>query len=179
MEIVCRTCQLRPLTATDARALAGHANDRAMWLNLRDRFPHPYSVDDALAYIAAVAARPRQTSFGIVVDGDPAGTISLMIGQDIARATAELGYWLGRSYWGRGIVTDAIRAATQYGFGQLGLHRIFAEPFVRNRASSRVLEKAGYVCEGRMRRSAVKDGVVLDQWLYAAYDDGPLPEPVA
>lgn len=173
MDISCRTCLLRPLTAADAPALAAHADDRDVWLNLRDRFPHPYSVDDALAYVAAVAARPRQTSFGIVVDGEAAGSISLMPGEDIARATAEIGYWLGRRFWGRGIVSDAVRATTDYAFDHLGLHRVFAVPFARNPASSRVLEKAGYVREGLMRRSALKAGEILDQWLYAAYDDQP------
>lgn len=177
MEIAGRTCLLRPLVAADAASLARHANDRDVWLNLRDRFPHPYTLDDARAYIAAAAARPRQTSFGIVVDGEAAGNIGLMPGDDVERFTAEIGYWLGRAFWGRGVMTEAVLATTRYAFAELGLHRVFAVPFAGNRASARVLEKAGYVCEGRMRRSAVKDGVVLDQWLYAAYDDGPLAGP--
>ncbi len=179
MEIVCRTCVLRPLVEADAPALARHADDGEVWLNLRDRFPHPYTLDDALAYVAAVAARPVQTSFGIVVDGEAAGSVSLMVGDDIARRTAEIGYWLGREFWGRGIVTDAVVAATRHGFEQLGMHRVFAVPFARNAASGRVLEKAGYGREGLMRRSALKDGEVLDQWLYAACDDRPLAVPAA
>ena len=75
MEIPGRRCLLRPLVASDAPSLAAHANDREVWLNLRDRFPHPYTLADASAYIAAVAARPRQTSFGIVVDGEAAGML--------------------------------------------------------------------------------------------------------
>jgi RimJ/RimL family protein N-acetyltransferase len=173
MEIQGRTCLLRPLVASDAPSLAMHANDREVWLNLRDRFPHPYTPADAIAYIDAVAARPRQTSFGIVVDGEAAGSITLMPGEDIARWTAEIGYWLGARFRGRGVMTEAVAATTCYAFATLELTRVFAVPFARNAASARVLEKAGYACEGRMRRSAVKDGVVLDQWLYAAYDDGP------
>jgi RimJ/RimL family protein N-acetyltransferase len=172
MQIHCATCLLRPLVPSDAAALAAHADDRDVWLNLRDRFPHPYSVADAEAYITAAAGRERQTSFGIVVEGEAAGTVSLMPGDDIARRTAEIGYWLGRRYWGRGVITDAVRAATAYAFAELAMHRVFAVPFVHNAASSRVLEKARYRLEGRMRRSAVKDGEVLDQWLWAAYDDG-------
>ena len=167
MEITCTTCVLRPLVTADAECLAAHANDRDIWLNLRDRFPHPYSVTDALAYIAAVTDRTRQTSFGIVVDGEAAGSISLMPGDDIARHTAEIGYWLGRRFWNRGVVTDALRAATGYAFSELGMHRVFAMPFVQNAASRRVLEKAGYVLEGRLLHSAVKAGALLDQWLYA------------
>lgn len=172
MEIVRPSCVLRPLVAADAASLAAHANDREVWLNLRDRFPHPYTLDDAAAYIAA-ADQPRRTSFGIVVDGEAAGTIGLVPGDDIARHTAEIGYWLGRRFWGRGVITDAIGVVTDHAFAALGMHRVFAVPFAHNAASCRALEKAGYVREGRMRRSAVKAGRILDQWLYAACDDQP------
>ncbi len=162
---------LRPLDAADAASLARNADDREIWLNLRDRFPHPYTLSDAESYIAAVAGRARQTSFGIVLDGEAAGTVSLMPGSDVERLNAEIGYWIGRKFWGRGVVTDVVRAATSYAFETLGMRRVFAVPFARNPASARVLEKAGYVREGYMRRSAIKDGELLDQVLFAAYDD--------
>ncbi|HEU4699420.1 MAG TPA: GNAT family protein [Gemmatimonadales bacterium] len=172
MELIRPTCVLRPLVAADAAGLAAHADDREIWLNLRDRFPHPYRIADAEAFITAAAREPRPTTFGIVVDGEAAGAIGLEPGDDIERYTAEVGYWLGRRFWGRGVMTDALRAVTDHAFAELGLHRVFAVPFVRNVASCRVLEKAGYVREGRMRRSAVKAGEVLDQWLYAAVRGG-------
>ena len=171
MEIRCSTCLLRPLVPADAASLALHANDRDVWLNVRDGFPHPFTLESAESYIAAAAARAPQTSFGIVVDGEAAGNISLRPGHDVERFTAELGYFLGRRYWGRGVMTDAVRAVTRYAFEELRLHRVFAVPYAHNAASARVLEKAGYTLEGRMRRSVVKDGVVLDQWLYAATDE--------
>lgn len=164
------TCRLRPLVAADAPALAAHANDREVWRQLRDRFPHPYGVADAEAYVTAVASCTPPTTFGIIVDGEAVGSIALVRGDDIARQTAEIGYWIGHACWGRGIATDALRAVTAYGLGALGLHRIFALPFARNAASCRVLEKCGYRCEGLLRRSAVKDGAVLDQWCYAITD---------
>jgi [ribosomal protein S5]-alanine N-acetyltransferase len=175
MEIDCTRARLRPLVVADAPSLARYANDHGVWENLRDRFPHPYTLDDALAYITHVAARPVQTSFGIVVDGMAIGSISLMLGEDIARRSAEVGYWIGRPYWGRGIMVEALQATSRYGFEHLDLARIFAVPFARTARSVRVLEKAGYVREGVMRHSAVKDGVLLDQLLYAAYADRPLP----
>lgn len=171
MELVRPTCRLRPLVPDDAPALARHADDREIWLNLRDRFPHPYTEADAVAYIAHVAGRTPTTSMGIVVDGDAVGVLTLMPGADVERLNAEVGYWLGRAFWGRGIATDALRVATGHAFSTLGMHRVFAVPYVRNVASHRVLEKAGYVREGTLRRSAIKDGVLLDQHLYAAYDD--------
>jgi RimJ/RimL family protein N-acetyltransferase len=165
------TCELRPLTPGDAPSLARHANDREIWLNLRDRFPHPYTLEDAVGYIAATVGRTPVTTFGIVVAGQACGTIGLQLHDDIERRNAELGYWLGRDHWGQGIVSDAVRAVTAYAFDALAMERVFAVPFVRNPASRRVLEKAGFVQEGRMRHSAIKDGVLLDQWLYAAYAD--------
>ena len=174
VKIPCHSCLLRPLELADAESLACQANDRGVWQNLRDRFPHPYTQADAVAYIEHVARRPVQTSFGIEVDGQAVGSISLMLGDDIARQTAEIGYWIGREFWGRGIMVDAVRATTRYAFEVLGLVRVFAVPFVTSTRSSRVLEKAGYVNEGLMRRSAVKEGRILDQFLYAAYSDRPL-----
>lgn len=173
MELACPTCRLRPPRPGDAASLARHANDREIWLNLRDRFPHPYALSDAEAYIARVheGAQDPVTAFAIEVGGEVAGGITLMPGHDIERVSAELGYWLGRAHWGRGVVTDAVRAVTGHAFATLGLRRVFAVPFAHNAASRRVLEKAGYVREGTMRRSAIKDGVLLDQHLYAAYDD--------
>jgi ribosomal-protein-alanine N-acetyltransferase len=174
MEIVCPSCVLRPLVPTDADALARHANDADVAANLRDRFPHPYSRADADAYIAHAAKRSPQTSFGIVAGGEAIGTISLMLGEDIARRSAEVGYWIGREYWGRGIATDALRAATRYAFDSLGLARVFAVPFASTAASARVLEKAGYAREGVMRQSAIKYDRLIDQLLYAAYSDQPV-----
>jgi ribosomal-protein-alanine N-acetyltransferase len=171
MLIQCQSCVLRPLVASDAGSLARYANNPAVAQNLRDRFPHPYSLADAEWYIAHVASRAVQTSFGIVVDGEAIGSISLMLGDDISRCSAEIGYWIGQPFWGRGIATDALRAATKYAFETFDLTRIFAVPFVSTQRSSRVLEKAGYVREGLMRRSAIKNGVIHDQWLYAIYQD--------
>jgi RimJ/RimL family protein N-acetyltransferase len=93
--------------------------------------------------------------------------VSLRPGDDIERIGAEIGYWLGEAYWGRGIMTDVVRLTTDYAFTELGLERVFAVPFTTNVASCRVLEKAGYLREGTLRRSAIKDGRILDQFIYA------------
>ena len=103
--------------------------------------------------------------------GEATGGIGLELGSDIERRSAEIGYWLGQEFWGRGITTAAVRALTRYGFETLNLTRIFAVPFTSSFASIRVLEKCGYVREGTMRRSAIKEGVVIDQVLYALTDE--------
>ena len=170
LEIRLTTCTLRPLAPGDAASIAMHANDRDIWLNLRDRFPHPYTLRDAQEYIAHVAAIEPPRNLAIVVGGAAIGNIALTPLSDIERVSAELGYWIGRAHWGHGIMTDAIRGMTSYAFRTFELTRVFAIPFVHNVGSIRALEKAGYHREGLMRRSAIKDGVVLDQYLYATYE---------
>jgi ribosomal-protein-alanine N-acetyltransferase len=90
--------------------------------------------------------------------------------QDVERVSAEIGYWLGQPYWGRGIMSAAVRGATVYAMQKFALTRIYALPFATNTASARVLEKAGYTLEGRLRRSGIKEDVVMDQLMYAITD---------
>jgi RimJ/RimL family protein N-acetyltransferase len=166
MHIICPTCTVRSFRADDAASLAHHANDREIWINLRDQFPHPYTLADARAWIAHAASAEQPTSFAIDVAGEVVGGIGLRLNEDVERISAEIGYWVGRAYWGRGIATDAVRAVTEHAFATHDLTRVYALPFAANAASIRVLEKAGYVREGLLRRSAIKDGLVRDQLLY-------------
>jgi ribosomal-protein-alanine N-acetyltransferase len=165
-------CWLRDWREEDAPALARYADNRQIWSNLRDAFPHPYRPEHAGEFIRRVSAASPRTVFAIATDSEAIGSIGLMPGQDVHRYTAELGYWLALPYWGRGIVTAAVRAMVEYGFRELGLHRVFAEPYAGNAASARVLEKAGFTLEGRLRASAFKDGKILDQLLYAIVGAG-------
>jgi L-aminopeptidase/D-esterase-like protein/RimJ/RimL family protein N-acetyltransferase len=152
----------------DAEAMAPLANDREVWRNLRDVFPHPYGVDDGHRFIAMARTMSPRTYFAIEVEGRVAGAIGYTLHGDVERVGAEMGYWLGRPYHGRGIATEAVRALTAHAFAQHPeLQRIYAVPFAWNPASARVLEKAGFTLEGTMRRSALKDGQLVDQLLYA------------
>ena len=167
IELQSRECIVRSYRRTDAASLATHGNNRRIWENLRDRFPHPYTEAHAIQYIEHVLTSGDEASFAIEVDGQAVGGISLRPGADIERIGAELGYWLGEAFWGRGITTSAIRLVTDYAFNKKRLERVFAVPFTTNLASCRALEKAGYEREGTMRRSAIKDGRIMDQYLYA------------
>jgi RimJ/RimL family protein N-acetyltransferase len=155
--------------AGDLPSLVRHANNRRVWLQLRDRFPHPYTEAHAREFLDHVMGESPSTVWAIIVDGEAAGGIGIVRLADVERVSAEIGYWLGERYWGRGIATEAVRAVTKEAFRRFDLERLFAVPFADNAASIRVLEKAGYVLEGRMRRSAIKDGVIRDQLLYASY----------
>ena len=121
----------------------------------------------AEGYIGRVASADPPLSLAIVVDGRAVGGVGLHPMTDVNRRSAEIGYWLGATCWRRGIATEAVTLVTEWAFGAHGLLRLFAQPFTANLPSRRVLEKAGYQLEGTMRCSAVKDGEIRDQCLYA------------
>ncbi|MGB4069393.1 MAG: GNAT family protein [Nitrospira sp.] len=158
---------LRELVLNDAPSLALHANDWLVWVQLRDMFPHPYREEDATEFIQRIQIQNQPTAFALAVNDQVVGVIGLIVQPDINRLSAEIGYWVGTAHWGKGIATAAVRALTTWSMAQLGFVRIFATPFIHHVASCRVLEKAGYLREGLMRKSAIKDGQVLDQVLYA------------
>ncbi|TGE20672.1 N-acetyltransferase [Hymenobacter aquaticus] len=161
--------RLRPWHLHDAPVLAETANDRGIWQNLRDVFPHPYQLQDAYWYIGMVSdPDSRDVHLAIEVEGEAAGAISVLFKDDINRCSAEIGYWLGRRHWGRGIVTEAVKVLTAYTFAHFDISRLYAEIFARNAGSARVLTKAGYQLEARLQKSIVKEGVVQDALLFAA-----------
>jgi ribosomal-protein-alanine N-acetyltransferase len=169
MQIDCGVCTIRPWQHGDEAALARHANSREIWLNLRDQFPHPYTAEHAAAWVALASGEKPPTHFAIVIQ-EAVGGIGFSLQNDIARGSAEIGYWLGASHWNKGVMTAAVQAVTNYALTRFSLRRVFAVPYATNIASHRVLEKVGYVREGVLRRSAIKDGTVLDQVVYAITD---------
>jgi ribosomal-protein-alanine N-acetyltransferase len=167
MHLKLTRCDVRSWKVSDIDSLTASANNRKIWMNLRDAFPYPYTSRDAREFIRAVRQRAPETTFAIAVGDRAVGSIGFVLHSDVERVSAEIGYWLAESCWGRGIVTEALSAVTQYAIETHGLTRIFAVPFAWNTASCRVLEKAGYVLEGRLRHSAIKDGTLTDQLQYA------------
>jgi len=167
ISIDCGLCLIRSWQRGDELTLANHANNKDIWLNLRDHFPHPYTQADASQWINQVVGVSPETTFAIAVGDEAVGGIGLVLHEDIERCSAEVGYWLGQTYWGRGIMTVALKAFTRYAFREFDLIRLYAVPFLHNASSINVLEKAGYQREGIMRQSAIKNGQVLDQVLYA------------
>ncbi len=160
---------IRPWRESDAASLQRHANNRKVSMHLRDRFPFPYELEQAHGFLRWVSTHPSPTVWAVEVDGEAAGGIGLEMHTDVERVSAEIGYWLGESIWGRGVATEAVTAVTAEAFRQFDLTRIYALPFADNVASTRVLEKAGYVREGHLKQSAIKDGQIRDQLLFAAY----------
>lgn len=160
-------CRVRPWRRDDALSLVEHANNINVARQLRDRFPHPYTEKDASAFLKYAAASDDPSNLAIDVAGSAVGGIGYVPGHDIERYSAEIGYWLGQSCWGRGIVTEALQLVTEHAFTTLNFLRLFALPFADNQGSIRVLEKAGYAREGVLRCSSVKYGRPRDQLMYA------------
>jgi ribosomal-protein-alanine N-acetyltransferase len=169
MRLELARCTVRRWAATDLSSLVTHANNRNVSRHLRDRFPFPYQVENGRAFLDWIVRQAQPTVWAIEVDGEAAGGIGVELQKDVERISAEIGYWLGEPLWGRGVVTEALTAVTAEAFRRFELTRIYALPFADNRASVRVLEKAGYTLEGHLRQSAIKDGIIRDQLLYAAY----------
>jgi ribosomal-protein-alanine N-acetyltransferase len=160
-------CRVRAWQTSDAASLVEHANNINVAKYLRDRFPHPYTNRDAKDFLRHATARVDAGNLAIEFGGAAVGGIGFVPGTDVERFSAEIGYWLGEAFWGRGIATEALELVTGHAFAELKFLRLFALPFADNSGSIRVLEKAGYVREGLLRSSSVKNGFVKDQVMYA------------
>ena len=166
------TIILRPWQATDKPALLRYANNRNVWINLTDIFPHPYTPEDADRWLWRCGAgqRPHQgphTALAIDLGGEAIGATGIEPRQDVYRKSANIGYWLGEPFWGRGFATLALKLMTDYAFAHFDLNRLQASVFAWNPASARVLEKNGYKFEARLRQRIYKDGRFADELIYA------------
>jgi ribosomal-protein-alanine N-acetyltransferase len=167
VELKLGKCTLRGCQTGDEESLVRNANNRNVWINLRDVFPHPYTLVDARNWIQRASTEAPVRNFAIVVDGKAVGGIGFIPREDVYRKSAEIGFWLGEEYWGRGIMTEALRAVTEYAFANFDLCRLYAGVFEWNLASMRVLEKAGYKLEARLKKAVTKEGKTIDEFLYA------------
>ena len=141
MRIECDRCVLREWNPGDVESLVENANNYSIAFNMRDQFPSPYTLEDGKSWIKVTSSPGKNFFLAITLDDVAVGGIGLTLGEDIERISAEVGYWLGEKYWGKGITSSAIKGIVDYGFTELGLERIFAKPFEHNTASRKVLEK--------------------------------------
>jgi ribosomal-protein-alanine N-acetyltransferase len=169
MEIVTeiRGCVLRPWAPADKPSLIANANNRNVWRNLADVFPHPYTEADADAWLRHCVSPGRHLFFAIEFAGTAIGGIGAHAGDGIFTRTANFGYWLGEAHWGRGLATAAGRAMLRHLAADGRFVRLEAPVFEWNPASMRVLEKVGFVREALLRKSVTKDGQLIDSVLYS------------
>jgi [ribosomal protein S5]-alanine N-acetyltransferase len=167
---------LRPWNMEDLDNMVRFANNKKIADNLTDAFPHPYKHEDGIAYISTNhpdgvlhpdGVHDPVRVFAIEIDGIACGSIGVFPQTDIHRKNAEMGYWLAEEYWGRGIMTEAVKQVVEYGFKTFDINRIFARPFSTNLASQRVLEKAGMKLEARFEKALFKNGHFLDELVYS------------
>jgi ribosomal-protein-alanine N-acetyltransferase len=167
MEIEGPGFTLRGWKPTDAESLQKHADNFKLYCCLTDKFPHPYTMADAMGWVIMMKDQDPMINFAIAIDGNVAGAIGLERRSDVYRKTALIGYWLGEEYWGRGIMPEAVKLVAAYAFANLDFIRLQAGVFSNNSKSMRVLEKAGFTKEGILKSSIIKNDVILDEHLYA------------
>ncbi len=162
-------CRIRKWELSDAKNLAEALSNKKVQDNLRDGLPYPYTEQDGKDFISdMLSADENETfAFAITVDNIAIGSVGIFRQGNIHRQTAELGYYVAEEYWGKGIMTEAVRQICEYVFSESDIVRIYAEPFAYNKASCRVLEKAGFQYEGTLRSNAVKNGKVIDMKMYS------------
>jgi RimJ/RimL family protein N-acetyltransferase len=158
---------LRPWHLSDLDSLVRYANNAAIAANMTDQFPHPYTADNARAFIGFTTKDDPVHIFCIEVEGEAAGGIGIHPQADIYRKNAELGYWLAEPWWGKGIITAAVKQVVDFAFHTYEIDRVFARPFGTNTASQKVLEKAGFILEARLAHTIFKNGEYLDELIYA------------
>lgn len=159
--------RLRELEPNDRVRLAELANNYQVSKNLRDAFPHPYTLQDAEDFISKQLNKSPTTLFAIEYKGDHVGNIALVPCTDVYRKSAEIGYFIGEDYWQKGIASAAVKLITNYGFEQLQLCRIHTGVFEFNHASMRVLEKCGYKKEGIFKKAIFKENKLWDEHRFA------------
>ena len=161
--------ELRDWKIGDGESIVKYANNPRIAKDLKDVFPHPYTLDDAHYFINQCIHRDesKQLIKAIVVDGEAVGSVGITVQKDISQKSGLLGTWLGEPFWGKGIVTEAIKKISEEGFEKLDIVRIYARPFADNIASRKTLEKAGYELEGILKKGVYKNGIVKDGSVYA------------
>lgn len=161
--------RLREWEKEDSPDLALTINNKKVQDNLRDGIPYPYTEKDADDFIhkTLTAEKDTQYAFAITYNGKVIGSIGVFRKDNVHRLTAELGYYVAEAYWGKGVMTNAVKQICAFVFEYTDILRIFASPLVTNHASCRVLEKAGFAFEGCLRQNVIKNGQVLDMKLYS------------
>jgi len=166
MKLISDNIILRAFTEDDIPKLAILANNKKISNNLRDAFPHPYSLQDAKNFINSCLNENPTTTFAIEWKGNYVGNIGLFLGKDVYRKSAEVGYFIGEPYWNKGIASKAVELITDYGFKNLNLVRIFSGVFEFNIASMKVMEKNGYKKDAVFKKAVFKNGKIWDEHRY-------------
>lgn len=164
--------KLREWELSDVASLAEHANNIRIWQNVRDYFPHPYTESDAYEFIQMVKGKSGQvTDFAVEIENKAVGGIGIVLNSDVERISVEIGYWLGESYWGNGIATEAIKRMSEYAFKHFDIVKIYASVFEYNTASMAVLRKNNYELEAILKKAAIKENRIIDIHYFSLFKE--------
>lgn len=169
MKIKLSKAIIRNFKMSDKISIAKHANNRKIWLNVRNAFPHPYTVSNAEQWISSILDEKVKTKFAIVVDGEAIGGIGVETKEDVYAQSMEFGYWIGEEYWNKGIITEAIQAISDYVFEKFDVMRLEAHVYHWNIGSMKALEKAGFQKEAILQKRVFKDGKYVDEHIYTRF----------
>lgn len=162
-----KKCELRTLKLEDAESIAANGNNLKIAAKMRDVFPSPYKTETAKAWINMnLLPDNKDWVNAIVVNGKAVGVASILFKTDIYQHCAEVGYWIGEEYWGKGIVSEAVKALVDYTLENTEVIRLYAEVFDNNKASARVVEKAGLIYECTHKKAIIKNGEIMDSHIY-------------
>jgi RimJ/RimL family protein N-acetyltransferase len=157
---------IRQWTINDLDNLVSYANNINIWNTLRNYFPHPYTKENGEEWLNKTIGQEPVVNFAIDLDGKAVGGIGLILNSDVYIMSAEIGYWIGEPYWGLGIATEALKQIVDYTFYYFDIIRLYAEVFENNKASMRVLEKNGFYLEGVRRKAVIKNGTLMDDYIW-------------
>lgn len=160
---------IRAWQKEDAAQLTSVANNRKIWLMVRDRFPHPYHITNGVEWIAHAIKQSPSQNLAIIYQGEVAGSVGVLMKDDVYRKSIEIGYFLGERFWGKGIATRAVSLLLDHIQQSFPVVRIYAEVFEHNTASMRVLEKNGFALESIRKKAVVKNQVLLDDYVYVKF----------
>lgn len=160
-------CEVRTLKLEDAKSIANNGNNPKIAAKMRDVFPSPYRVETAQAWINMnLLPANKDWVNAIVVDDKAVGVASILFKDDIYQHSAEVGYWIGEDYWGKGLVSEAVKALVEYTLENTDVKRLYAEVFSNNKASAKVVQKAGLVYECTHKKSIIKNDEIMDSHIY-------------
>lgn len=166
MILKCEKFILRPLQLDDAESIAKYANNYKIWKNLRDLFPHPYSIGDAKNFINYNIDINPTENFCIEYQNECIGIIGFNQMQDVYKKTVDFGYWIGEKFWNKGIISKAIPIMVRYIFDTFEIERIQASVFSWNKSSMHVLKKNGFKLEYIAKNAVFKNNVLTDEYCY-------------
>lgn len=157
---------IRSFKDTDVDSIVKHANDLEVSKYMRDSFPYPYTKENAIQWIDFVKKNYPKLLFAIADEYELIGGIGAVPQSDVHRFSAEIGFWVGRMHWNKGITSKALPVFCKYLFSKFSFNRLVANVFEGNDASRKVLEMNGFILEGTHRKSVFKENKFVDHYTY-------------